>query len=654
MSLKIAKIKMSDLLVELTYLSIIFLIPLYFNFFFPSFDPFESSKMILFRSLVWFLLFLSIWRFFSISGSGKKILIFIKKYLLVFLALLSFMFLSLLWSVDAHWSFWGNFSRQISLHNELFFVVALFLLAVNLFLSKNIKKAVERIFWTVTISSFLVSLYAICQYFGLDFLTWQEAALETKRAMSSLGQPNFLGSFLLLSIPLSFYLARYSKNIYGKIFLALVLLSQLLALLFSGSRGAWLGLMAVLVVVFLVYKKSRKTTLIIGSSFIVMALILFFTNNVFSQRFKGAFNLSEGSSSVRTFLYNNSWQASLDNPLGFGLENQREALIPYYEISSAEKNKVNVIFDRAHNVFLDIILSLGFLGLIIYLYLYYFIFKIIRRNFILGEKDKDLFLILGLSILAFLVSICFNFATVVTIIYLYFIIAIIFALDFRKKNDDLFQEKIEADINLGNYKKVLRSVIILSVALLSIWGLNREFKNWRADYYFSQIQNNLLGGEVPTAMELFSYFQENKPLPRAYYDVFISLIFDNINYMNDSTSRLFAKEKATLVVELYYKKDNNSFFYNLNKAQALALVGKFDESWEIFYQLEKISPFYPDIYLKEARLAQLQKNNDLAREKYQKVLELLPAEEEVEGDINLEALLHYKKVINNSLLTLEK
>lgn len=653
MSLKVAKIKMSDLLVELTYLSILFLIPLYFNFFFPSFDPFESSKMILFRSLVWFLLFLSIWRFFGISGSGKKILIFIKKYLLVFLALLFFMFLSLLWSVDAHWSFWGNFSRQISLHNELFFVVALFLLAVNLFLSKNIKKAVERIFWTVTISSFLVSLYAICQYFGLDFLTWQEAALETKRAMSSLGQPNFLGSFLLLTIPLSFYLARYSKNIYGKIFLALVLLSQLLALLFSGSRGAWLGLMAVLVVVFLVYKKSRKITLIIGFSFIVMALILFFTNNVFSQRFKGAFNLSEGSSSVRTFLYNNSWQASLDNPLGFGWENQREALIPYYEISSAEKNKVNVIFDRAHNVFLDIILSLGFLGLIIYLYLYYFIFKIIRRNFILGEKDKDLFLILGLSILAFLVSICFNFATVVTIIYLYFIIAIIFALDFRKKNDDLFQEEIKADINLGNYKKVLRSVIILSVALLSIWGLNREFKNWRADYYFAQIQSNILGREVPTAMELFSYFQENKPLPRAYYDVFISLIFDNINYMNDSTSRLFAKEKAALVAELYYQKDGQSFFYNLNKAQALALVGKFDKSWTMFYELEKTSPFYPDIYLKEARLAQLQKNNDLAREKYQKVLELLPAEEEVEGDINLGALLHYKRIINNSLLSLE-
>jgi hypothetical protein len=414
-----------------------------------------------------------------------------------------------------------------------------------------------------------------------------------------------------------------------------------------------MGLMAVLDVVFLLYKKSRKTTLIIGSSYVVIVLVLFFTNNVFSQRFKGAFNLSEGSSSVRTFLYNNSWQASLNNPLGFGWENQREALTPYYEISSAEKNKVNVIFDRAHNVFLDIILSLGFLGLIIYLYLYYFIFKIIRRNFILGEKDKDLFLILGLSILAFLLSICFNFATVVTIIYLYFIIAIIFALDFRKKNDDLFSEEIEANINLGKYKKVLRFIIILSATLLSVWGLNREFKNWRADYYFSQIQDNLLGGEVPTAMELFSYFQENKPLPRAYYDVFISLIFDNINYMNDSTSRLFAKEKAALVAELYYQKDSQSFFYNLNKAQALALFGKFDESWEMFYELEKISPFYPDIYLKEARLAQLQKNNDLAREKYQKVLELLPAEEAVEGDINLGALLHYKRIINNSLLSLE-
>lgn len=659
MSIKIGKIKMYDLLIEATYLLIIFLVPLYFNFFGPSFDPFETSKMVLFRSLVWILLFLSIWKFVSTVGIKKIIFSFIKKYFYIFLLILAYLFISLLWSLDASWSFWGDFSRQTSLHNELFFVAFLFLISVNLILFKDSKKIIGRALFVVSCSSFLVSLYAVCQYFGFDFLVWQESAKITGRAMSTLGQPNFLGSFLLLSIPLTFYLARYRRNIYLRCFLVVVLLTQLLALLFSGSRGAWIALIIMLGVVFLLYKKSRKITLIVGLSLATVVLVLFFNNNIFSQRFKGAFDLKQGSSSVRTFIYSRSLQASFETPLGFGLENQREALIPYYEVSSAQKNKVNVVFDRAHNIFLDIVLTLGFLGLIIYLYLYYFIFKIIRKNVVLEKRDKELFLVLGLSIFSYLISLFFNFATIVNIVYFNFIIAIIFALDFKEREKEISLKKddkndiLKINLEQGLCKKVLVGIVLLLVAFLCFWGLNREIKNWRADYYFAQLQNNLLRQEVPTAIELFSYFQENSPLPRAYYDVFISLVFDNFNYMNDSTSRFFAKQKSVEVANLYYQKDSQSFFYNLNKAQALALSGDFNESWKMFEALEKISPFYPSIYLKEARLAQMQSNTELAREKYQKVLELLPAEEDVEGDINLSSLLHYKRIINNSLLNLK-
>lgn len=678
MSFKLEKIKTSHLLAEITYLSIIFLIPLYFNFFLPSFDPFETSKMILFRSLFWFLLFFSLWRFLDEVEMGRKILIFFKKYFLIFLLPLGFAFLSLIWSLDANWSWSGNLFRQTALSNEIFFVATLFLISLNLILASDIKKALRRIFWLATLSSFFVSLYAICQYFGFDFLLWQEPAQETKRAMSTLGQPNFLGSFLLLVIPLSFYLILQEKNIYRRLFLILVFASQILALLFSASRGAWVALIALVLVLILLPKRNYK---IILASLIFLGFIaslLFFTNNSFSQRFKAAFDFSQGSSSVRTFLYDRSSRAFFKKPMGYGWENQREALIPYYEVSLAQRSKVNVVFDRAHNVFLDMALCLGLIGLLIYLYLYYFIFKIIKRNISGGEADRSLFLSLALAIFALFVSLLFNFISVVTIIYLYLIIAMIFALDFKKREKEFlklekkssFEKEIELEekaeleekrdlkkidkiYNKSNFwQKSLKFFLLLLWALIACWGLNREIKNWRADYYFAQMQISFLNNEIPQAMELFSYFQENAPLSRNYYDYFISLAFDHINFL-DRIDLFFVQEKSKMVAELYYQKDNNSFFYNFYKAQALALLDRLEESWEIFYQLEKTSPFYPDLYLKEAHLARWQKNNDLAREKYKKALSLLPEEKNVEGDINLQAWRYYYNLINNNLLSLD-
>lgn len=678
MSFKLEKIKTSHLLAEITYLSIIFLIPLYFNFFLPSFDPFETSKMILFRSLFWFLLFFSLWRFLDEAEMGRKILIFFKKYFLIFLLPLGFAFLSLIWSFDANWSWSGNLFRQTALSNEIFFVATLFLISLNLILASDIKKALRRIFRLATLSSFFVSLYAICQYFGFDFLLWQEPAQETKRAMSTLGQPNFLGSFLLLVIPLSFYLILQEKNIYRRLFLILVFASQILALLFSASRGAWVALIALVLVLILLPKRNYK---IILASLIFLGFIaslLFFTNNSFSQRFKAAFDFSQGSSSVRTFLYDRSSRAFFKKPMGYGWENQREALIPYYEVSLAQRSKVNVVFDRAHNVFLDMALCLGLIGLLIYLYLYYFIFKIIKRNISGGETDRSLFLSLALAIFALFVSLLFNFISVVTIIYLYLIIAMIFALDFKKREKEFlklekkssFEKEIELEektdfkeekelkkigkvYSKNNFwQKGLKFFLLLLWALISCWGLNREIKNWRADYYFAQMQISFLNNEIPQAMELFSYFQENAPLSRNYYDYFISLAFDHINFL-DRVDLFFVQEKSKMVAELYYQKDNNSFFYNFHKAQALALLDRLEESWEMFYQLEKTSPFYPDLYLKEAHLARWQKNNDLAREKYKKALSLLPEEESVEGDINLQAWRYYYNLINNNLLSLD-
>lgn len=325
------------------------------------------------------------------------------------------------------------------------------------------------------------------------------------------------------------------------------------------------------------------------------------------------------------------------------MENQREALIPYYEVALVKNNKTNVVFDRAHNLFLDIALNIGLIGLALYLYFYYFIFKIIKRNIFLS--NKTLFLALFVSLSAYLISLFFNFSTVVTSIYFYLLIAIIFSLDFSLREISL-DNKNTLPKEETKKRLILSYLILVVVLFLGLWGINRELKNWQADYYYSQIQATFLQGEVATSMELFSYFQESNPLFRDYYEQFVSMVFDNYNEIRDFSSKFLAVEQIKKISPLFSDTQNNSYFYNLSRAQVLALTGDFTQSQEIFTKLESQSPFYSNIYFKQAQLNVLQKDKEAAILKYEQALNLLPEESLVNGDINLNSLLNYKNLIN--------
>jgi hypothetical protein len=52
-------------------------------------------------------------------------------------------------------------------------------------------------------------------------------------SFSTLGQPNFLGSFLLLTLALPIYLIKKNNKIYYKFLLILILVIQFLALVFT-------------------------------------------------------------------------------------------------------------------------------------------------------------------------------------------------------------------------------------------------------------------------------------------------------------------------------------------------------------------------------------------------------------------------------------
>jgi len=643
--MKIKSIKITDFFIEIFYLAIIFLVPIYFGLFFITENPFELHKMILFKVLFLLLVLLSVIKFVIEPNFKEVVIKMSKKYFYIPAIVLLFSLISLLWSIDPQVSFWGTADRQLGWLAEFYFFMFFCFLALNMVLAKDKDKKVDRLILVAGLSSFIVSVYAISQFFGYDFLTWEEPAFLTKRSVSTLGQPNFLGSFLIIVIPLMAYFIKKTSKKWLKILAFVFLICDLMALVCSGSRGAWVGLfIAVTVALFWFYFKNNKKIFFSGlGAVIIIIVILLGGNNVFSQRFKSAFNLNSGSSSVRVSLWGASLKAINSRFYGYGLENQVEAIRPYYKPDWAILNKVNVTFDRAHNIILDKLLTIGIPGLLLWLIFCLFVFRLLKNN-IKNNNNNNLAQMLFVSLLAYLISLFFNFSVVVTNIYFWTLIAILVSFDYK--------EQLKEGLTIKKFQPVCLA-IVLPIAILVFLGINREIKNLMADYYFSEAKKFFYQDEIPASVLTFSYLDEERPVYNDYKYQFIGLVFDNYNDFKDESSKYIAKQQIKKYLSELDDVKGESFDYALAQAQALTLMENFSEADIYFSKLQQKSPYYPNVYFKLAEAKEYQSNFNEAQKYYNQVLELLPDENLVNSDINLRALQNYKKVVETKLKKLE-
>jgi O-antigen ligase len=651
---KSKKERFLNIFIETIYLLIVFVTPIYFGVLFVTENPFEIHKMTVFRSLVLFLLFLSLVKI-SFKANIKSIFLKIfKSYLYIPFLIVLFSLLSILWSVDPLNSFYGDLQRQMGWLSEFYFFLFFALLSLNLFITVDYeekKRKISRLIFTAVFSSLLVSIYAVMQYFGVDFLLWDEPAAITKRAFSTLGQPNFLGSFLTLTIPLTGYLIKKNNFVYARVFYIFVLAFQLLAILFSGSRSSWIALLLMsIIILFTVFLKNNKKVFYLGIS-VVFILFIFLSlgSNSISQRFQSAFSFNTGSSSARVVLWSSSLEAIEENIWGYGIENQREALFGFYEPSWAEFSKVNTVFDRAHNIFLDTILTIGIIGLLLLFYFYFYLFKNIYYR-IFNSKEKYLFVFLFFSLGAYLISLLFGFATVVTSIYFWMIAAI--ALSFK---NSLTEKEGLVLVAERNKKKIFFSYFILIIIFAScILAFNREVKNLKIDYYFLKTREYFYQGEVPASTVTFSYLREEDPLYSYYNNVFTDMVFSNFTRLNDEASRFLALEEIKNISILLNEKQEKTGFKGLMaRFQAYSLLGDFDKAKNILLELKSMSPNYPDIYFKEGKMYEIKGDNLSAINSYKKALSLLPLDDNVDGEINLKALQRYREMIERDIDSLD-
>jgi tetratricopeptide (TPR) repeat protein len=479
-------VKFCDIAIEWLLLATVFLIPLVFAAFYELFSIFVIYKVVLLRVLVSLTVIFYLAKIFL---EGKITYRPDKKFFLFAIFLSVFWLFSSFFSLDHIFSFWGLYNRQQGFFTLIFYLLFFLLLILNL---KDFFQ-IRRFIATALFSSFFVCLYGLMQYFQLDPLKWE----ETARIFSTLGQPNFLGHFLILVIPFSVYALFFqARRFLIRSLLLILLFGQLFCLVFTASRSAFLGLGAEIFLaafIFLVASGRKKLAFGLTALFMAAFILLGFSSAYFLQkippnsspvyRVMSIFNFSQGSVKARFNNFQAGWdELCRESPgrliFGYGPDSLSEIFARHYQPSWALDEQINTWPDRVHNVFLDTVLSFGLLGLAVYLWFFYFFISLLWRRLPAMPKDGKFWLAIACltALGGYFTNNLFSFSDTTHFLYFFLILGWLVSLLYEPAD----QKEVKINFNYRSYLAVLIAVVIFGGIFIFYFNLRPVL----ADYYF--------------------------------------------------------------------------------------------------------------------------------------------------------------------------
>lgn len=228
----------------------------------------------------------------------------------------------------------------------------------------------------------VVALYGIYQYLfrtGYQSAAWVDSDMFssiTFRVASTLDNPNMLGQYLILIIPLTGACLLRSDDWGERVFWLCIAGIQCLCMILTFSRGAWLGLMFAGMLFFLLI--DGRFAYAIPVAIIVLLLVL--PTSVI-ERFTSIGNISDASTSYRVFIWLGTLAMLKKYWLcGIGAGDAAFNLVyPAYSYNS-------IVAPHSHNLFLQMICDGGIFLLIIFLLM---LFQYARGLFTAIYHNKD-------------------------------------------------------------------------------------------------------------------------------------------------------------------------------------------------------------------------------------------------------------------------
>lgn len=239
---------------------------------------------------------------------------------------------------------------------------------------------------------------------------------DLERIMSTLRDPNSLGSYLIIILAIAAAYLLYSKNKDLKQTLWGVTALGVMCMYFTFSRGAWIGAVVMVAALLAIYIKQKrririgKWLVILGVSAVMLlaagmfvARDTYFVKNVILHADEST--VLEDPNELRLRFWRESLEAAKDNPLGYGPGTAG--------LASVRNEKQGTILNE--NYYLQILHEVGITGLLLFLA----IIGVVIKRLYEGSRNHPATLallaaLIGLCVTNFLVHIWSNEAVAYT------------------------------------------------------------------------------------------------------------------------------------------------------------------------------------------------------------------------------------------------
>ena len=274
----------------------------------------------------------------------------------------------------------------------------------------------------ITLGLLLVSVYAVLQRLGLDPYSMPRGA-TVLRVRSVLGNSSNLGVYLLLTLPVALHRWRVERDSipWRAVSLAAVTVG-FLALIWTASRGAWLGFAAGAAAFALLEvrgraKEAQRRLWLAAGAAVLLVLLVFALTPKLATRAMSVADLSRGTGRWRLVVWQTSLDAMADRPvLGWG-PNTLRFVYPSFRREDAWDAPIEIgTVANAHNVIVHSAVSYGGAGALSLLALWVVVGLTLWRlsGGADGERRSDLAPMLGASLVGFAVAVMFHYPTLDT------------------------------------------------------------------------------------------------------------------------------------------------------------------------------------------------------------------------------------------------
>lgn len=232
------------------------------------------------------------------------------------------------------------------------------------------------------IGAFLFSMFWITQESvrGLisGGLVWQnQGIMRLHGAVPMYAHPNSLGGVSASVLPFCIFLGLAVKRWWFRGAMAALLTTALICVVYSGSRTAYVGVVAFVFGWFLV-SKNRGRWIAVGA--VVGAIALFALPQEYKERFMsiGGEEAEGQSKAARLQILEDAWQIFLANPGGVGVSS----------FTLVRQRTFGRIQDT-HNLYLEVATNLGIQGLVVFLGFCFIVARTLVRIRNALQKQRD-------------------------------------------------------------------------------------------------------------------------------------------------------------------------------------------------------------------------------------------------------------------------